>query len=198
MYKFYLGATMQNTLQIIKEFSPFNEQEKTDKQTMLNASKLFNNLLSRKNEFCHFTFSAFIINKQRTKVLCCFHNIYNSWSLPGGHADENDAPIDVAKKEAAEETGILNITCLSSSPIALDILTTDGHFKNGYYVSAHLHFNLCYLFEADQNQPIKPKPDENKDVRWLKIQDLPKLAREPQMKIVYKKIIQHLTIKNIL
>ena len=198
MYKFYLGATMQNTLQIIKEYTPFNQQEEKDKQTMLFACQIFNNLLTRENPFCHFTASAFVLNKQKNKVLCCFHNIYKSWGWVGGHADGTDNPLAVAQKEAQEETNIKALTPLSASPIALDILTTDGHFKNGYYVSGHLHFNLCYLFEADQNQHIQPKPDENKDVRWLKIQDLPKLAREPQMKIVYKKIIQHLTIKNIL
>lgn len=185
---------MQNTLQIIKEYTPFNQQEETDKQTMLFACQIFNNLLTRENPFCHFTASAFVLNKQKNKVLCCFHNIYNSWGWVGGHADGIDNPLAVAQKEAQEETNIKALTPLSALPISLDILTTDGHFKRNQFVSGHLHFNICYLFEADQNQHIQPKPDENKSVEWIELNKLPLLAREPQMKTVYQKIIQR--IKN--
>lgn len=51
----------------IEEYSPVNEQEEKDKQFMLNAINDFDDVLTRKNEYMHFTSSAFVINKKKTK-----------------------------------------------------------------------------------------------------------------------------------
>ena len=185
---------MQNTLELIKNFIPSCEQEETDKQHILDVCCKHSNLLSRENNFSHFTSSAFVLNREHTKVLCCFHNIYQSWSLLGGHADGNDNLLNVAKQEIAEESSLQNVITLSEKPISLDILVAEGHVKNSKWISAHLHFNTCFLFEADENAPIKNKPDENSAVAWLNFEELITKAREPQMKIVYKKIIKK--IKN--
>ena len=40
------------------------------------------------------------------------HNIYNSWSWTGGHADGDKDLLYVAIKEAKEETGVKNIKAL--------------------------------------------------------------------------------------
>ena len=70
----------------IEKYIPVNEQEKKDKEFILKSFKDFNDILSRDNEYIHFTTSAFIVNKTRDKVLLVYHNIYNSWCWVGGHA----------------------------------------------------------------------------------------------------------------
>ena len=37
-----------------------------------------------------------------------------------------------------------------------------GHVKNGVYVSSHLHYNITYLMEADDQERLIIKEDENK------------------------------------
>ena len=71
----------------IEKYEPYNEQEKKDKEVMLKYMDTFDNLLTRENEFAHFTASNWIVNKKRTKVLMIYHNIYQSWAWTGGHAD---------------------------------------------------------------------------------------------------------------
>ena len=59
------------------------------------------------------TASGFIVNEARNKTLMVHHNIYNSWSWTGGHADGDSDLLAVALREAREETGIVNVTPLS-------------------------------------------------------------------------------------
>lgn len=182
---------MLKTQEIIKKFVPQNEQETKDKAYALKAFEIFPNILFRESEFSHICSCAFIINKSKTKVLCVYHNIYNAWSYVGGHADGTDAPVEVAIKEAKEETGIDNLKLLQQEPISLDVLATYGHIKHNKFVCAHTHIALCYLFEGDEHFPIHNKPDENKAVKWLTFDELLELA-EDCMKGVYKKIIERI------
>ena len=43
------------------------------------------------------------MNKDKTKVLMIYHNIYNSWSWTGGHADGDEDLLYVAIKEAKKK-----------------------------------------------------------------------------------------------
>ena len=63
-----------------------------------------------------------------------YHNIYRSWSWTGGHADGEADLLQVALREAAEETGIAALQPLQKEPVSLEILTVDGHEKGGNYV----------------------------------------------------------------
>ena len=47
---------------------------------MLKYIRDFDDVLTRENEYGHFTSSAFILNRERTKILMIFHKIYNSWA----------------------------------------------------------------------------------------------------------------------
>lgn len=91
---------------LIEKYVPFNEQEENDKEVMLKAMDTFEDVLTRENKFMHFSASSIILNKDRTKTLVVYHKIFNSWVYPGGHADGESNLLEVAKKEAWEETGL--------------------------------------------------------------------------------------------
>ncbi|MDU5111834.1 MAG: NUDIX hydrolase, partial [Clostridium sp.] len=91
-----------NWIDNIKNYKPFNKQENSDKEAILYAMDNFNNLLTRENPLAHITSSGYIVNKDKTKVLMIYHNIYKSWSWTGGHADGDDDLLYVAIKEAKE------------------------------------------------------------------------------------------------
>lgn len=174
----------------IKEYTPINEQEEKDKQFMLKAIDDFDDVLTRNNEYMHFTSSAFVVNKNRDKVLMIYHNIYNSWGWTGGHVDGEEDFLAVAKREVEEETGLKNIKVLNDGKfISLDTLPVFGHVKRGKYVSAHIHLSVAYLFEADENKKIRIKPDENSNIGWQDITKAVELSTETHMKPVYSKII---------
>lgn len=173
----------------IELYQPFNEQEKKDRSIILRAMLTLSDVLTRNNEVLHFTASAFAVNPSRTHVLMVYHNIYNSWSWTGGHADGNPDLLHVAKKELLEEAGLSEAKIIQEEMISLDILPVIGHMKNEKYVAPHLHFNATYVFEVHDDAHLKAKLDENSAVGWIKFDEIQQKCTELHMIPVYEKII---------
>ncbi len=175
----------------IENYIPVNEQEENDKRVMLDYMKNNSDCLTRKNTIAHFTTSIWTVNKERTKTLMVYHNIYNSWSWIGGHADGEEDLTSVALRELKEETGVEHATLVSKDIFSLEILTVAGHMKKGKYVPSHLHFNITYLAEADDDEMLVINEEENKDVKWFKFEDAIKASSESWMvERVYQKLIK--------
>ncbi len=155
----------------IEKFKPFNKQEEVEKRIMLKYINDFDDVLTRQNEYGHFTSSAFVLNKERTKILMIYHNIYKSWAWVGGHGDGDADLLHVAMKEAKEETGIQNVKPILDDIYSLEIITVNGHVKREKYVGSHVHLNVTYLLEADETEEIKIKEDENSGVKWVPIDE---------------------------
>ena len=88
-----------NLKEQIENYKPYNEQEENDKEMIIECINTFEDVLTRENKICHFTASNWIVNKERTKVLMIYHNIYKSWAWTGGHADGDSNLLHVALKE---------------------------------------------------------------------------------------------------
>ena len=97
-------------------------------------------------------------------------------------------------EEAKEETSIKSVKPLLNIPISLESVPVLGHIKRGKYVPAHIHLNVTYLLEADENELIETKPDENSGVEWLTFDELLNKATEIYMIPVYKKIIEKIKV----
>ncbi|TCP30933.1 ADP-ribose pyrophosphatase YjhB (NUDIX family) [Scopulibacillus darangshiensis] len=178
-----------NWVQSIKNYLAWNEQEEKDKAIILKCIDMFDDILTRDNDIVHITSSAFVVNKNRDKALMVHHNIYNSWSWTGGHADGDDDLLYVAIKEVKEETGIQNIRPVIEDMISLDILPVLGHKKRGNYIAPHLHLSVAYLLEGDEDEPLFVKPDENSSVQWVPFEEIDAYSDEPHMKGIYNKVI---------
>lgn len=175
----------------IKKYQPFNEQEEMDKALILNWIETQENAFSRENTVAHMTASAWVVNKERSKVLMVYHNIYNSWSWLGGHADGETDLLAVAVREVKEEAGITNVRPVSDEIFSLESLTVDGHVKKGRYVSSHLHLNVTYLLEADSEEAVSVKVDENSGVAWFTPGEALKKSTEPWfVEHVYGKLVE--------
>lgn len=177
----------------IEDYKPYNKQEEKDKQVMLKYMNIFENVLTRENEYGHFTASSWAVNKERTKVLMIYHNIYQSWSWTGGHSDGEADLLSVAIKELKEETGIEKVNILKEDIFSLEILTVNGHVKRGKYVSSHLHLNITYLLEVDEKETLHIKEDENSGVKWIPIKEVKNVSKENWIKEnIYTKLNQKL------
>ena len=56
-----------NLKEQIENYIPYNEQEEKDKETILKYMNTFDDVLTRDNEFAHFTASSWAVNKEKTK-----------------------------------------------------------------------------------------------------------------------------------
>lgn len=179
----------------IERYLPQNEQEEHDKSLMLEFINKFDDVLTRKNRMGHFTASSWITNKERTKVLMIYHNIYDSWAWTGGHCDGDADLLHVALKEAEEETGLKNLKVLDPNIASLEIVTVDGHVKRGEYVSSHVHLNCTFLLEGNEDEMLRIKVDENSGVKWVELDESVEITNEPKMKDIYRKLNNR--IKNL-
>ncbi|MFA5006689.1 MAG: NUDIX hydrolase [Candidatus Izemoplasmatales bacterium] len=171
----------------IRRYHPYDEQEATDKRTILQFLDRNPDALLRDNGAAHLTASAIVVDPTMTKVLFAFHNIYRSWSWVGGHNDGDPDFLSVAVREAKEETGIVNVRPHSDDIFMLDVIYVHNHVKKGKYVGDHLHLNVTYLLVADESDALVVKPDENAGVRWFPIDSVLEHVSEERMKAVYAK-----------
>ena len=184
------GEKMELAEQILR-YTPVNEQEEKDKAILLEWLSSGKDVFSRKNTTAHFTASSWVVNPARTKVLMIYHNIYDSWAWMGGHADGETDLLYVAEKEAKEESGIKNLRPVSEEIASIEIVTVSGHEKRGEYVPSHLHLNVTYILEAEEEQEIFIKPDENSGVMWIDVDDIKNKSTEKWfVERIYSKLIE--------
>lgn len=177
----------------ITAYEPFNHQEATDKELILKCLKSHEDIFSRDNKIAHITASAWVVNKNRDRILMIYHNIYDSWSWMGGHADGDRDLLYVAKKEVLEESGLTQVQAVSDNIFSLETLTVDGHEKNENYVPSHLHLNITYLLEANEEEPLIINPDETSGVAWFFLEEGFEASSEPWFRDrIYKKLNQKL------
>ena len=180
-----------NLYESIKTYIPVNEQETRDKEIMLKHLKSGVDCFTRENQVAHFTASIWTVNKERTKTLMVYHNLYDSWSWIGGHADGIEDLSAVAMRELHEETGIQNAKLVTPDVFSLEILAVSGHMKKGKYVPSHLHLNVTYLAEADESEALTVKEDENSAVKWWSFEEALRVSKESWfVEHIYKKLIE--------
>jgi len=182
-----------------KNYQPKNEQEERDLKLINDFIEKNDDALERSNLCAHVTSSAFVLNKSLTKILFAYHHIYDSWAWVGGHNDGDPDLLNVAIKEAIEETGNQTIRPFSKDIFTVDVIYVKNHIKHGMYIPDHLHLNATYLLIADEDAIIKHNPKEHKGVKWFELDDVFNHISEERMIPVYKKAFYHINlIKNAL
>ena len=184
-----------NLKEKIENYIPFDESEEKIKDYLLKWMNTFQDVLTRENEFGHFASSAFVVNKERTKMLVVYHNIYDAWIFPGGHADGEENLLAVAIREVEEETG-LKTKVLDDSIFAISASPIIGHIKKGKYVSAHTHLDVVYLLEADDKKSLTFREDESKGVKWITFEEAVGNNIVDFIRPVHKRIIKKLNSKD--
>ena len=174
----------------IVRFTPKDGREVREREMILSLiARDGDAVLSRKNDFAHMTASSIIVSRDRKRTLMAYHKIYNSWAWTGGHADGESDFEAIARREAQEETGIVNLRLLGNGPASLEILPVWAHVKRGKHVGSHLHLNVSYLFEADDSLPLRIAQDENSAVGWIEVDSLCQRVSEPPMIPIYERLL---------
>lgn len=175
----------------VRAYLPADEEEQTEKDAILSfLQEKGEAALFRESTLAHMTSTAMVFNEERDKLLMVHHNIYNTWACVGGHADGLSDLFQVAQKETAEETGVVNLRPVTEKILSLDILQVAKHYKRGKYVPNHLHLNATYGFVSSEKEPLHSKADENFAVMWVPLSELDTYSKEPEFVKVYRKIIK--------
>jgi len=181
---------------IINDYIPCDEQEEKDKEQMLMFIDNFDDILTRNNVIGHFSASAFVVNKEKNKMAAVYHIITDGWTYPGGHADGEEDLLSVALREVEEETG-LKAKVLNDKPFLISSNPVKSHIKHGKFVSSHLHFDVLYLMEADENTPLEYREDESKGVEWIPFDEIDNEKMVDFIRPIAKKLAKKLIEKGV-
>jgi 8-oxo-dGTP pyrophosphatase MutT (NUDIX family) len=110
----------------------------------------------------HITGSAWIIDTSGQRVLLTHHAKLNRWLQPGGHADGDENILQVARREAEEETGLTHFANLVDGIFDIDIHTIPARTD----FPQHLHYDVRFLLQADTEDELMMS-DESHDLAWF-------------------------------
>lgn len=128
----------------------------------------------------HITASCWIVSHDLERVLLTHHRKLGLWLQVGGHADGDPWPLDVALREAREESGMARFRVVASGepaiPFDLDVHQIPAH----KHEPAHEHHDVRYLLVAEPGQPLIMS-DESNDLRWFTAAELTGVLHEESL-----------------
>jgi 8-oxo-dGTP pyrophosphatase MutT (NUDIX family) len=128
----------------------------------------------------HITASSWILSHDRKHVLFTHHRKLNRWLQLGGHADGETNALEVALKEAREESGMRDFevqwTGEAGVPFDLDVHSIP-EFRD---VPGHEHHDIRFLLVAAADQELVIS-DESNDLRWFPIDRLDEILDEESL-----------------
>ncbi|MFJ2214128.1 NUDIX hydrolase [Streptomyces sp. NPDC101062] len=112
----------------------------------------------------HVTASALIVHPVGGRVLMRRHPRMDTWLQVGGHGDPGETePLDVALREAREETGLGDLTPWRDASLVQVVIVP---VPAGGDEPAHEHADLRYVLTTEEPDTIRPeRPDA--PLRWM-------------------------------
>lgn len=89
----------------------------------------------------------------------------NEWALPGGFVETGESPVEAARRELEEETGIT-----ASDPVLIDVVYQESMYYGTSLLIIGYHFG--------KHAGIPRAGDDAEDARFFPVGDLPRLAFE--------------------
>lgn len=157
----------QALLKALDEYQPINqndnEQRLRIREFVLSNEDCFKRSLTKG----HLTGSAWLVNVEGDQVLLTHHKKLNLWLQLGGHADGQTDLLQVALREAKEESGINFI-----EPVSENIFDLDVHFIPTYKDEpAHFHYDIRYAFFTTKESKFTVSK-ESHDLAWVPIHQI--------------------------
>lgn len=165
--------------------TPLGQQEREMAEGILRFIDAHPDCLHRSCLEGHLTGSAWITDAKVEKTLLTHHRKLNKWLQLGGHADGEPDILQVALKEAREESGLQHFEL--ASPRVFDV---DSHWipeRKG--VPAHWHHDLRFHLIADPAEPFVVS-DESHDLAWVSLSEVERLNPEESMLRMVRKSLQ--------
>lgn len=161
----------QPLVELLKGYMPFDELEALHIRQLVQFLSMGNSHYDRTNLLGHVVADAWIVNPERNSVVLIEHGAHKVWTAPGGHCDGDTDVLATARREAWEETGLADINLLLGGGIYdINVSLVPTRDTHGKLEPSHIHFDICFAFEAPQDAILKIS-DESTGLAWVLFED---------------------------
>ena len=173
----------QIILNLLDRYQPNDPGQLRIKAKMINFVQTHADCFERELELGHMTASAWLLNAVGDQVLLTHHKKLNKWLQLGGHADGDPDLLQVAIKEAQEESGIQHIEAISRGVFDIDVHPIPAR-KNE---PEHDHWDVRFLLRVTDPAAQYVVSDESHDLRWFTHSELAALEVDASVKRMARK-----------
>jgi 8-oxo-dGTP pyrophosphatase MutT (NUDIX family) len=152
----------QDLLDKLQRYTPNNAAEIDARQRIIAFVESTPACFDRAHLPGHITGSAWLIDESAGRVLLTHHRKLDKWLQLGGHCDGDADVLNVALKEAVEESGIAEITAVSPDIFDLDVHPIPARGD----IPEHLHYDIRFLCRI-HGDPAYLVSDESHELAWL-------------------------------
>ena len=157
----------RNLIELLRVYQNTYPQESPTVDRYIKFVESHSDCFERSQLAGHVTGSAWLVNAAGSHVLLTHHRKLNKWLQLGGHADGHTNVLDVALKEAREESGIQEIHVLDSQLFDIDIHEIPAR-KNE---PTHFHYDARFALQVSRSDSFTVS-DESHALEWIKILEL--------------------------
>ena len=168
---------------MIDAYMPADEQEALHRQSFLDLLRTTPAPYSRA-QFVpgHVTASCYVIDSH-CRLLLHHHRRLNRWLQMGGHLEAGERPSDAALREAAEESGLRDLTPAFSDFIDLDVHVIPAARGE----PEHRHFDVRYIAQTTLPESIVMDGEESNELMWVDLDRAAELMPgEESLRVIQK------------
>ena len=155
-----------NLRDLLLSYNPTFDEEKKYKDQMIAFFDEHPDCFLRSCLKGHFTASCWLLSKDRVHALLLHHKKLDRWLQLGGHCDGDPDVLNVALKEAFEESGIEGLIPISQEIFDIDIHTIPERPNE----PEHLHLDVRFLLGVETDEDFVQN-HESLALKWLHIDD---------------------------
>ncbi|MCL5875774.1 MAG: NUDIX hydrolase [Candidatus Dependentiae bacterium] len=170
-------------LKLLERYTPLIE-EIVHKNKIINFIKNNTDCFERTLQEGHVTASAMLLNKNHTQALLMHHAKLDMWVQLGGHCDGESDVLQVAIKEAQEESGIMALEAVSSEIFDIDIHLIPANKKE----AAHYHYDVRFLLHVVSDESIVQN-SESKALQWFDVTGATLPTKERSVVRLFEKLV---------
>lgn len=173
------------TRELLQNYLPRYPEEREVVEKMLKFLDSHIDCFERSLTIGHFTGSAWVMDSSHQKVLLTHHRKLDKWLQLGGHADGDSNLLNVALREATEESGIERISAISQQIFDVDIHLIPARGEE----PEHYHYDVRFLLTVPEQAKYEVS-DESHDLAWVPLDKIQRLTSEPSMLRMVRKSLE--------
>ena len=176
-----MRKTIEEVVSAIDPLDPLEKKHQTETLSWIQSDAPLFRIQKPAVPPKHLVSYSSVFDPKDNKLLLTHHKLSGLWIPPGGHVDENELPIEAAKRELKEELNI-ELPLLKPNPLFITVTETVGSIEK------HTDVSLWFVFIGDSKKPLKFDEREFHSVKWYPLNNLPKQPIDPYLKRFREKL----------